>query len=156
MARSHSGQKGFTLIEMIFAVGILAFGLTALIGVLSVGVSTRRTAELKSRAALVADAVVQHLQEDVLSDPRFGEAAQAAPGKAGDAIAPVVLAQIPGWPELSASIELTRAESDADLLLAEVTISWRERGEAVSERFHRIVAREVPFARRVSLRRSKP
>ena len=153
---NRSGQRGFTLVEMIFAVGILVFGLTALIGVLTVGVSTRRTAELKSRASLAADGVVQHLQEEVLSDPRFALGAEKAPGKPGDALPPIVLDPLPGSPGLSARVELTRSESDPDLLLAEITIAWRERGEAISERFFRIVAREVPFARRVSSRRSKP
>lgn len=148
-------RSGFTLIEMLFAMGILTFGLTALIGVLTVGVSTRRSAEQKSRAALLADEVMHHIERQVFSTA----AAKPAPVAAGvgsrpiDPLAPIELAKIEGWPGMSARIEFTRQPDDPGILLATISIWWREHGDAVTEKFHRVVVHERPFANRVFDRR---
>ena len=150
-SRKRPAGLGFTLIEMLFAMGILAFGLTALIGVLTVGVSTRRSAEQKSRAALLADEVLQHVERQIFASAALGAAGTAS--KPSDPLAPVALDKIEGWPGMSAKIEFTRQADDPELLLATISIWWRERGDAVTETFQRIVVRERPFANRVFDRR---
>lgn len=144
-------SQGFTLIEMLFAMGILAFGLTALIGVLTVGVSTRRSAEQKSRAGLLANEVLQHVERQVFAGAAMGVPATAT--RPSEPLAPITLEKIEGWPGMSARIEFARSAEDPDLLLATISIWWRERGDAVTETFQRIVVRERPFANRVFDRR---
>ena len=51
--RTRSG--GFTLVEMLAAMGILALGFSSVVGVMSVGVYTRRTAELRNQAVYAVE-----------------------------------------------------------------------------------------------------
>ena len=53
-----AARGGFTLIEVMLAVGILVFGAAAIIGMLTVGASLTRTAELRTTAASSLEAVL--------------------------------------------------------------------------------------------------
>jgi prepilin-type N-terminal cleavage/methylation domain-containing protein len=139
-----TGAGGFTLVEVMMAMLILTFGVTSLLGLMTLGVSTRRSAEQLNRAVFLVDEALQRVQEEVF----------ATPPAEGDApppeLAPVQVDQIPGAPGMSYSIRFTAAEGDPDVVLARVDVRWREQGEVMAETFHRILRRHEPFARRVS------
>ena len=77
---------GFTITELLVAMGILMFGTVSLLGVLGVGVQTHRSAEQHNQAVQLAQRVLQRLEEETV--PRALLAAAAA----GDDAEPVLAA----------------------------------------------------------------
>jgi uncharacterized protein (TIGR02598 family) len=75
MKRSISVAAGFTLIEVTLALGIAAFCLITVIGIIPVGVQTNRNATSQTRATSVMAAVVTDLRSTSkarFTSPRFG------------------------------------------------------------------------------------
>ena len=145
-------ERGFTLVEMLVALGILVFGLTSLIGLMSVGVSTRRTAELRDRAVQAADGIFHSLETGVF-------ATRSWPGDDGEEpepLEPIDVAKIEGSPRLKARVEFSHDDAFPDLVLVEVRIMWLEEGLTVGESFRRVMDHRVPFPARVAQSRSKP
>ena len=61
---AESREQGFTLIELMVAMGILVVGLTSLLALLTLGVSLRRGTDARHRAVLLADAVLQRVEQE--------------------------------------------------------------------------------------------
>jgi prepilin-type N-terminal cleavage/methylation domain-containing protein len=61
-AHRRSTAAGFTLVEMLAALGILLFGVTALIGALSSSVAQRRTTDARLEAAALCEVALHRLQ----------------------------------------------------------------------------------------------
>jgi hypothetical protein len=140
---------GFTLVEMLVAIGILMFGVTSLIGLFGVGVSLRRTSELRNQAVLAVDQVLQQLGEEVL--PRQTHDANGAPVP----LDPVAFDAIEGHPGLRARVEFRYDEAFPRLVLASIDVTWTEEGALVGERFERVLTTYEGFSQRVERARSK-
>ena len=67
MAERSGRQCGFTLLELLAAMGILVFGVTTLIGVLGIGISQRRGAEMRTRAVMVTEQVLHRIETQILA-----------------------------------------------------------------------------------------
>ena len=144
--RSADRQGGFTLLELLIALGILSFGITALIGVLSVGVGTRRGAEMRTQAVLLSDQILHHIQERIFADHPIP---QEFSDEQDLAIDPVVVDQIDGFAGLRYSVSFVVDVERPDLVLAIIRVSWRDQGEDVGQEFRRILPRAAPFSYRV-------
>lgn len=143
-------ERGFTLIEIMVALGILVFGVTALIGALGLGVSERRTAEQRQRAAVLADQILQQIQTDLLAAaPRTGAEEDISELE----IEPAVDQVADGFPGLRYAVEFTPAASNPGLVMVTVDVTWLERSAAVSQTFRRVLPRQVPFSQRVERHR---
>ncbi len=138
MAESRR-ELGFTLVEMMVAMGILVMGVTSTIGLLTVAVSTRYSAELRSRAALVADQVLQDVEENVLARDEGRELEIPTMG-------PV---PVEGSFGMSYTVGFTVDPEHPNLVLAEVRVGWREQGAELEQVFRRILPRQQPFRERV-------
>ncbi len=64
-ARARAGSSGFTLLEIIIALGVLAIGATTALALLVAATSTGRRAEHLVNSALVADAVLSDVETDL-------------------------------------------------------------------------------------------
>lgn len=146
----HAGQSGgFTLIEILLALGILLIGLTGVLGLLTFGAAMSRAAALRRDAAAATEAVFADLEERmfplVVEDglERVGE-----PIDVGDR-------PVPGHPGLT-----YRARAEPDLQLAaevgypleykvEVEMTWTSGGRRRSRTFTTLLVREVPFGERL-------
>lgn len=137
-------QAGFTLVEMMVALGILVMGMTSLIGLFTTAVSTRYSAELRSRAAAVAEEVLRDIQENVLArdDGQEPEIPSLGPQP------------VEGMPAMRYSVDFIIDPQQPDLVMAEVRIGWREQGAELEQVFRRILPREQPFRERVLRLRS--
>jgi len=62
-------QSGFTLIEVLLAIGILAIGCSSVLFLFSMGARSHLRAVSRTRAALLADAVINQVQADLSSTP---------------------------------------------------------------------------------------
>ena len=139
--RPHEGtERGFTLTEMLVALAILIFGLTALAGSMTVGVSERRGSEMRFRAIHMVDRVFHDLREKYFleKDPDTGPL-QATPRT-----------EVPGYPGMQYTAKFKEDPDDPQVVLARVEITWKEQGERIAEVFERIMIREKPFSRRIS------
>src|SRR5690606_11244115 len=67
-AMSRSRRAGFTLLEIIVAMGVLAIGATAAFALLVAAASAGRRAEHQVNAALLADTVIDDLKADLTFD----------------------------------------------------------------------------------------
>ena len=136
-------QSGFTLLEMMVAMAILVGGLTALIALLTVGVSTRRSAELRQQAVWLADRVIHEVEQEAFDNIWIlGEGAGEIPDRG-----PNPVDEVPG---MTYTVRFHTTEEAPDLVLAEVRIRWSEQGEEMAESFERVLFRQEPFSRRAS------
>ena len=138
MAERLRAMAGFTLVEMMVAMGILIMGVTSLIGLLTVAVSTRYRAELRSRAVLIAEQVLHDIEENALGrDGRDLELYQ------------MVVESVDGFPGMGYTVDFVIDEDHPDLVLAQVRVGWREQGSELEQVFWRLLRREQPFRARV-------
>ena len=57
-------ERGFTLVEMLMALGILLFGVVALLGSLSTSVAQRRTTDARHELSALCEHAVHRVQEE--------------------------------------------------------------------------------------------
>jgi type II secretory pathway pseudopilin PulG len=136
---------GFTLVEILAALLILTFGVSALLGVFATGVVTERRADLGFQAAgLVAEVEADlraRIAGDDASDPPLKE---------------LIDIPVPGRPGLRYSVRLVRNPEVPNEYLASIQIAWMEQGDARGQTFHRIVHRQESLSRRILKLREKP
>ncbi len=133
-------QGGFTLVEMMLAMAILVFAVTALAGSLLTGVSMRRGSEMRFRATALVDYVIQEIEEEVFArsqDP-------------SEPLAGFAHVDPPGYPGMTYTVEFIEDLERPGVVLAKIKVSWRDQGEFIGETFRRILLRGAPFSRRVS------
>lgn len=136
----RSRQGGFTLLEMIAAVGILVGGLTALISLLTVAVSTRAGADARQHAVWLADRVFAELAHEPLGSPWLEED--------DPKVADHEPQSVDGMPGMRYSVHFVRSEQRPDVVIAEVKVAWSEQGEGQVQIFRRLLPRQDPFSRR--------
>ena len=146
--RSTERSGGFTLVEMMLAIGILVVGAASLIGVFGVGVATRAAAERRERAVQLADQVLYEIEQRVLG-PR-------GPDGEWPSLEPIQVDSPDDYPALRYRVEFVTDESVPDLVLARIRVGWSEQGRPAFTTFQRVLRRAEPFPRRVSRIRSKP
>jgi prepilin-type N-terminal cleavage/methylation domain-containing protein len=133
-------ERGFTLVELMLALAILVFGVTALAGSLLTGVSMRRGSEMRFRAPALAAQAVHRIQEEEF--PRYADPSEPLKG--------FTVEDPPGYPGMKYSVEYAKDLERPGVVLAKIKVSWLEQGERMGETFRRILLRRVPFSRRVS------
>jgi type II secretory pathway pseudopilin PulG len=144
--RSHArnaGEAGFTLAEMLAALGILLFGVTALIGALSSSVAQRRTTDARLQAVALCDVALHRLQYEAVRRTSDG---------ASDL--ELELATLPdqttaGFAGMTWSATTIQDENRPDVWLVRLEIRWLEDGEDATEVFFRILPRQLPLGPRV-------
>ena len=149
--RTPTDNGGFTLLEVLVALGMLTVGLTTLLGALALGAGTRRGAEMRVRASLLADAVLQRVENELLADHPL-----PAEWKDGRELAIPATDETAadGFPGMVYRVSFTASDERPELVLVEVRVAWRDAGENEGETFVRILPRSVPMARRVAQRKT--
>ena len=150
MRHVRAQRAGFTLIEVVVAMGVLLLGMSVIIGLLSFGASTSRTAALRTSAAAALPAIVTDLEETLF--PLDVEAEEF--GWAGEPVA-VERREVPGHPGIVYSAVATpNPESFTDFSRPEayrvdIEITWDAAGSTRARRFTTLLHREVPFGERL-------
>lgn len=146
MNRVRRGRAGFTIIEVLVALAILVFGMTAILGMLTFGAGLTRTALLRTSAASASQAVVADLEETLF--PPNPPGSSDSEGEAG---APVEVKErvLPSLPDVVYS---ARAEENPARPLeyrVDVEMSWKAAGIRRATSFSTILVREIPFGERL-------
>lgn len=144
------GRSGFTIVEVVVAMGILLLGMTAVVGLLSFGTALARTGELRTVGASVVEAVVADLEERLFpldaSDPAFPVAG----------LPPEEIERpVPGRPEITYVARTTPNPDQLDRpggpleWRVDVELRWQAGGSTRKKQFTTLLLREIPFGERL-------
>src|SRR5437870_544450 len=75
--RSVHRPNGFSLVEVVLAVGVIAFAIVAILGVVPVGLNTSHSAQDETRAAQIAQDILTSISSQ--AQTRFPKATIAQP-----------------------------------------------------------------------------
>ncbi|MFY9344533.1 MAG: type II secretion system protein [Planctomycetota bacterium] len=139
-----AAATGFTLAEMLAALTILLFGVTALLGGLSTSVGQRRTTDARQELTALCDYAVH----------RACTQAIRATNDSGDPLAlelvPMVDQEAPGFEGMRWSCKAIADESRPAVWLLQIQVRWFDAGEEVTAEFVRVVPRQLPLRDRVA------
>jgi hypothetical protein len=141
---TRSGEAGFTLAEMLAALGILLFGVTALLGSMTSSVAKRRTADARHELTALCDAIVHKVTHENVR--AAGD--ESMPSELE--FPPIVDQPAPGFPGMRWSCTAVADDDRPELWLLRIEMRWFEADEEVSSEFVRIVPRQLPLRARVS------
>lgn len=141
-ATPSTRQHGFTLTEMLVALGILLVGTTSLLAVLGGGVSLRRSTEARREASYLAEQAVLRVRQALQRQPG---------GSALDVgLAPLEGQQVEGFPGMTWSAASAEDPDRPDVLLVTIVVQWLEDGETIEQEFLRILPRSEPLGARIA------
>lgn len=139
-------EAGFTIVEVLVAMGLLLLGMTSIMGLFAFGTALARTGELRSVGAAAIEAVVADLEAGLF--PLEGEGPFAAAGAPPEE----VRGSLPGGVRYRAR---TTPDPDDDRpggplrWRVDVEVSWQAGGERRHRKFTTLLLREVPFGERL-------
>lgn len=124
--------KGFTLIEIIMAMAILAIGVIGVVRLLPVGLGASKSSELMSKAAFLAQEKMEEFKlagfAALTAEP---EPAIALEGEDGDYT----------WVAEVSEVSLEGLASSQDIRQVSLTVSWQEKGKTRSHVFLTYIGR---------------
>ncbi len=134
---------GFTILEVVLAMGILVVGMTSLLSLFTFGAALARSAEMRSKSAAAIEAVVADLEETLFPIEENGEVGE-----------PEAIAEraIPGIEGAVYSATPTVNPDDANEYKVDVEVSWTSKGVRRARTFTVLLLREVPFDERLRRR----
>ncbi len=141
MSRRHKTKNaGFTLVEVMTAMGILVAGMSTILGLLSFGLSLHRSSGERGKASLAAESVIAEIRQNAF-----------LPEKGKEAKAPETIREreIPAYPGLSYSATFRENPQLLGEYLVEVQISWKEKGKTRSTVFRTVMLQEIPYEQRL-------
>jgi len=141
--RGPRARAGFTLIEVLVALGILLFGMTAVLGLFTFGAALSRSAHLRTVGSSATDAVVADLSETLFPFDAQGEAGEPRP---------IADRPVPGYPELVYSAKATQNPEQPLEYKVEIRLRWASAGVEREKQFTTILLREIPFGERLRRR----
>lgn len=132
-------RGGFTLIEVMLAVGILVFGASAIIGMLTVGASLTRTAELRTSAASSLEAVLDDLDHQLF---KLESGTLTGPH-------PVVDRAVPDAPGVIYSATAVQNPDRPKEFVVDVDLRWEAAGVQRAKHFQTLKLKELSFGERL-------
>lgn len=138
-AVSGGARSGFTIIEVVLAMGILVFGATAILGFLTFGAATVRQAQLRTTAASALEAVTADIDRHLF------------PFENGIVGLPKSLENrnVPGAPGVIYSASAVGNPDRADEYRVDVELSWKAAGVRRSKKIQLLRLREISFGERL-------
>ena len=141
LSRTHA-RAGFTILEVIVAMGIFLFGMTAILGLLTFGAALSRTAQLRTHSAAAVQAVTVDLEETFFP---------LVDGEAGEPLK-IEKRAVPGLSDIVYSATPFQNPDRPLEYRVDVELSWKSAGVQRETRFTTILLREVPFGERLRRR----
>ncbi|MBZ0152419.1 MAG: type II secretion system GspH family protein [Planctomycetes bacterium] len=143
--RGHggAGEGGFTLAEMLAALAILLFGVTALLGTLTASVAQRRSTDARHELAALCERALQRVRD---------EAVRSASGSSVPTeleFVPLQAQEVADFPGMTWSAHVVADDSRPDLWLVRIEVRWLDQGEEQVQEFLRVVPRQRPLRDRV-------
>jgi len=143
-------ERGFTLVEMLVALGILLVGITSLLAAMSSSVAQRRTADARHELTALCEAALLRVQHEAVRAP------DGNPSPLQLEFVPMVDQPAAGFPGMTWSATATVDDTMPTLWLVRLTVKWLEEGENASAEFLRVIPRQLPLRDRVIAFRGEP
>jgi len=139
LPRTTTRRAGFTLIEVVLAMGILLLGATAIIAFLTYGASTARHAQLRTQAATAMDSVMADLRHELF------------PYENGELGEPVEIEdrEVPGARGVVYGARAFPNPENLREYRVDVNMTWQSAGVRRSKKFQVLQMRELPFGERL-------
>lgn len=137
---SHDRREGFTLIEVVLAMGVLMFGMGVLISLFTFGAAITQSSALRTASATTVEAVLADLEESL-----FPLAEDGTVGEPGE----IQRRPVPGAANVVYSATATPNPDDPLEYRVDVDLMWESRGVQRATTFKTILLREVPFGERM-------
>ena len=139
----QSRRSGFTLLEVMLAMGILVVGMTMVLSLFTFGAAMSRTAELRANAATAVDAVIADLEATLFPLEEDGSVGE-----------PVDVDSRPlsSAPGVVYSARTTPNPDDPDQYRVDVELTWVSSGVKRAHKFKTLMSREMPFGERLRRR----
>jgi hypothetical protein len=143
-------RRGFTLLEVVLALGLLVFGLGVLLSLFSFGAGLARAAALRAEAAGCLSFVVADLEERLFP--------LAADGTVGE---PLPLVDLPvsghdslrysalATPLLDPAFQEPAGDGYPTLYRVQIQVAWEARGRRRALDFETLLPRSLPFGARL-------
>jgi prepilin-type N-terminal cleavage/methylation domain-containing protein len=141
---------GFTLAEMLAALAILLFGVTALIGSLATSVAQRRTTDARHELTALCDHAMHRVVHEC---PRATEGDNTPLGLS---FVPLLDQAAAGFDGMRWSATAVADETRPELWLVRLEVRWFDAGDAVDAVFYRVIPRQLPLGARVVAFRGDP
>jgi len=132
-------RAGFTIVEVLMAMGILLFGAAAIIAFLTFGSATARHAQLRTQATTAVEAIAadidRHLfpyEKGVLGEPRVIERRP-----------------VPGVPGVVYTARAVQNPDEEREYRVDIEMRWESAGVRRSKQWSMLKIREVPFGERL-------
>lgn len=132
-------RAGFTIVEIVLAMGILVMGATAVLGMLTFGAALTRTAELRSAAAAAVEAVNADIDRNLFP---------YADGKVGEPV-DLVARRVAGVEGLIYTARATQNPERPRQYRVDVELSWESSGVRRARNYSMLRLREISFGERL-------
>ncbi len=131
-------EAGFTLLEILAALMILALGVTTALGVFARGLSIEQGAELVHDSGRLASLVQERYRNEGIL------------GKVGQALPPEVRGALePGFPGMKYDLSVKVDPENASRVFLDLRVRWLRGGEEVGERYRFPMRRALPLSARI-------
>jgi len=141
--RPKPRRAGFTLVEVLLALAILLFGMSAVLGLFTFGAALSRSSHLRTVGSSATEAVLADLAETLFPLDAEGEAGEPKP---------IQDRAVPGYPDLVYSAQATPNPDRPLEYKVELRLRWSSAGVARERVFTTILLREIPFGERLRRR----
>lgn len=118
-------RRGFTLIEIIMAMAIMAVGIIGVVRLLPVGLRASKSSEMMSRASFLAQEKMEELKLAGFDELTKPNPSIDLEGEEGDY----------SWEAEVSEVELEGVTSSEDIRSLSLTVSWQEKGKPRSQKF---------------------
>jgi prepilin-type N-terminal cleavage/methylation domain-containing protein len=143
MQTRRAARAGFTLIEVLLALAILLFGMSAVLGLFTFGAALSRSSHLRTVGSAATEAVLADLEETLFPLDAEGEAGEPKP---------IQDRAVPGYPDLLYSAHATPNPDRPLEYKVELRLRWSSAGVERERVFTTLLLREIPFGERLRRR----
>ena len=131
-ALAHPSRSGFTLVEILVALGIFVVGMGSIVGLLMAATWSHRQAQIETDVTLLVDSLVSEIE----SSPRF---------VIKQPLANIQKRESRQYPGFSYNVRFEALDSVGFEVLSLIEVEWTERGEKRSRVFRTILLRKFPY-----------
>ena len=139
----HDRTRGFTILEVVLAMGVLVIGMTVLLSLFTFGAALSRSAEMRTSAATAVDAVLADLGETLF--PLLPDGSVGAP-------APIEERSLASAPGVVYSASAKENPDRPGEFRVDVDMWWQGAGVRRGKKFTTILLQEIPFGERMRRR----
>lgn len=124
-------RKGFTLVEILVALAILAIGATSAMSLLAAATAMHKKAVDQVNSAFIAETVVSEIESRMLT--------------ATGAVTPYGNGSVDGFPDYFYEFQLSPVDNSPYEYFVNVRVSWKEKGVTKIQDFQTILLRRIRY-----------